>query len=195
MLYDALVIAAHLDDAEAKMAVPARSPRLSQPPKARTSSYLAPTSRHISLSEEIEMNHEGNTKTYTATPSLGLRIWAYFIAFGFLFLALMFWFFPLQTTGSLGTRFTTADSLADYRAVYGGLHLSIAAYMFFNLVRRRFVNVVFMAGLAAAGWALGRTYTMIIESAFTQTNIILLAPEAFGAVLSAFLLRGHVSEL
>lgn len=141
------------------------------------------------------MNQQRNTKTYAMTPSLGLRILAYFVSFGFLLLAAMFWFFPLQTTGALGTRFTTADSLADYRAVYGGLHLAICAYMFFNIVRRRFVSVVFMAGLATAGLASGRIYSMIIDSAFTQTNIILLAPEVVGAVLSAFLLRRHVSEL
>lgn len=97
----------------------------------------------------------------------------------------VFLFSPMLPLGTLGVESITPEALTDIRAVYGGIEIGIAAYLFSRLARMKDLHEpLLLATLILTGMVITRCYGMIADGSAVRITIILLTAEALGAVLS-----------
>ncbi len=96
---------------------------------------------------------------------------------------------PEGLASQAGIRLDTPDATADFRAVYGGLQVSLGLFLIWCVRAKQYASGLVAATLILAGLSLGRLTGMAASGAWTPTAFWLLAPELVGvAVNLSFLL-------
>lgn len=98
---------------------------------------------------------------------------------------LVFLIAPMGPLGTLGVEEIAPEALTDIRAVYGGIELGIAAYLFSRLARIKDLHEpLLLVTLIFSGMVIARCYGMAVDGSAVRITIILLTAETLGAVLS-----------
>lgn len=94
-------------------------------------------------------------------------------------------FNPVVVAGLLGFELASARSIAEVRATYGALHVTLAALLLWSIpLRPRHGLAVRVLGLLWVGAAAGRLAGFLIDGVVTPVNFVLLIVQlAVGAAL------------
>ncbi len=103
----------------------------------------------------------------------------------FLALGLAFMFAPGMMIGAMDLKAESPKALADVRAVYGGLDLTIGILLIFCFFRKFWANGLAISALACTCIFCGRLVGIIVDPARDILTYGLFAVEVLGAVLSA----------
>jgi hypothetical protein len=122
------------------------------------------------------------------------RIMTWLLGISFLALGLMFSFGLQQLAGQLGTTFGR-EGLVDGLAVYGGLHLAIGAFTIVCAIYRLYGLGALLGLLVFLGLSCVRTISMFELDTVTDTQLLLLAPEVVGVVLTAMVFSARRGDL
>jgi hypothetical protein len=79
-----------------------------------------------------------------------------------------------------GLSFTRPDGRTGVRAIVSGLHLAIGTVVLAFAVNRLHLLGVFVSACAASGLAMVRLFGMVVDNAFTRSQVRDLVPEALG---------------
>ena len=114
---------------------------------------------------------------------------AIFWAYGIGFLAA-----PRALGEQLGIQLTNATALADFRAMYSGLCLA-CGFVFFRGLRDATwrVPALWLATLSAAGLALGRVATLVLDGVTSPIILGFLGSEVVAVVAGAYVLMGPLT--
>lgn len=103
---------------------------------------------------------------------------AVFLAFGLVLLA-----FPTQLAALVDIELRSANALADLRAVYGGLSLSVGALFVLGLQRESwFMPSLFLVMASSAGLAFGRIVSIAVSGTPGWLVLSFLASELLSFV-------------
>jgi hypothetical protein len=83
-----------------------------------------------------------------------------------------------------GLSFTTSDGLTGLTAIVAGPHISIGVVVIVFSLSRLYLLGVFVSACAASGLALVRLFGMMIDKAFTPSQVRDLVPEVLGLVVA-----------
>jgi hypothetical protein len=83
-----------------------------------------------------------------------------------------------------GLSFTSSDGLTGLRAIVAGLHISIGVVVAVFSFNRLHLLGVFVSACAASGLALVRLFGMLIDNAFTPSQVRDLVPEILGFIVA-----------
>jgi hypothetical protein len=83
-----------------------------------------------------------------------------------------------------GLSFTTSDGLTGLRAIVAGLHISIGVVVMVFSLNRLYLLGVFVSACAVSGLALVRLFGMMIDKAFTPSQVRDLIPEVLGLIVA-----------
>ncbi len=125
---------------------------------------------------------------YETLISKWTKIIALFESLVFLLLGIYFLFFQKNFNSVMGITFNNVNGLADYKAIYGGLHLGIGVFMIINLLRRDYLVVIFLMFTTACGLALARSVSVIQDYAPTTLMLFLLGVEILTILINGLLL-------
>jgi hypothetical protein len=82
----------------------------------------------------------------------------------YLSFGVMFLFWPVHWTGTMGIKLSTSTAINDIRATYGGFELGMAAFLIYCLLAPQYLRIgLLAAGLSIAGFAIGRVTGLILD--------------------------------
>lgn len=97
----------------------------------------------------------------------------------------VFLFMPMRPLGVLGIESLPPEALTDIRAVYGGIELGIAAYLFSRLARMKNLHEpLLLATLIFGAMVVTRIYGIAADGSAVTITIVLLTIELLGAIIS-----------
>ena len=94
-----------------------------------------------------------------------------------------------------GLSFTSPDGLTGLRAIVSGLHIAIGIVVLVFSLNRLYLLGVFVSACAASGLALVRFAGMIVDHAFTASQVRDLVPEVLGFIVAIAIVPRLRSEL
>jgi hypothetical protein len=94
-----------------------------------------------------------------------------------------------------GLSFTSPDGLTGLRAIVSGLHIAIGTVILVFALNRLHLLGVFVSACAASGLAIVRLFGMVIDNAFTRSQVRDLVPEALGFLIVIAIVPRLRSEL
>jgi hypothetical protein len=94
-----------------------------------------------------------------------------------------------------GLSFTSPDGLTGLRAIVSGLHIAIGTVILVLALNRLHLLGVFVSACAASGLAIVRLFGMVVDNAFTRSQVRDLVPEALGFFVAIAIVPRLRSEL
>jgi hypothetical protein len=94
-----------------------------------------------------------------------------------------------------GLSFTSSDGLPGLRAIVAGLHIAIGTIILVFTLNRLYLLGVFVSACAASGLAIVRLFGMVVDNAFTRSQVRDLVPEALGFFIGIALVSRFRTEL
>jgi hypothetical protein len=94
-----------------------------------------------------------------------------------------------------GLSFTSPDGLTGLRAIFAGLHIAIGTVILVFALNRLHLLGVFVSACAASGLAIVRLFGIVIDNAFTPSQIRDLVPEALGFFIAIAIVGRLRTEL
>jgi hypothetical protein len=82
-----------------------------------------------------------------------------------------------------GLAFTNRDGLTGLRAIVSGLHIAVGVVVAVFAFNRLHLLAVFVSACAASGLAIVRLFGMVVDHAFTPSQVRDLIPEILGFVI------------
>ena len=79
-----------------------------------------------------------------------------------------------------GVAFTSPDGLTGVTAIFAGLHVGIGTIILVLCLYRLYLLGVFVSACAASGLAIVRLFGMVVDHAFTASQLRDLVPEVLG---------------
>ena len=117
----------------------------------------------------------------TVTAVLALDFVAFF-AFGLAFIVM-----PEALLSEVDLELTAPSAFVEIRAMYGGLQLGLAVFIATAMLGRTPKRAaILVSALTLGGLATARLIGMPAASTYA-THLLLLGPEAFGAIVNAYL--------
>ncbi|MFP6584986.1 MAG: DUF4345 domain-containing protein [Candidatus Hydrogenedentota bacterium] len=103
----------------------------------------------------------------------------------FLTTGLVFLFTPMRLLSHLGINSLPPEALTDIRAVYGGIELGIAAYLFSRILRLKNLHEpLLLCTLIMSAMVVTRIYGILVDGSAVRITIVLLTMEVIGTILS-----------
>jgi hypothetical protein len=94
-----------------------------------------------------------------------------------------------------GLSFTSPDGLTGLRAIVAGLHIAIGTVILVFTLNRLYLLGVFVSAYAASGLAIVRFFGMVIDNAFTRSQVRDLIPEVLGLFIAIAIIPRLRTEL
>src|SRR6266446_3904948 len=94
-----------------------------------------------------------------------------------------------------GVAFTSPDGLTGVRAIFAGLHVGIGTIILVLCLNRLYLLGVFVSACAASGLLIVRLFGMVVDHAFTASQLRDLVPEVLGLFIVLALIPRLKNEL
>lgn len=115
------------------------------------------------------------------------NIWIWLNVLLYLGIGLFTLYSPKFIADAVSFQLMTAGAIAEFKAMYGGLQIALAAIMFI-LYRIQQINYALaFIGIIYLGFGSGRLLGIILNGALDRTTLIYISVETIGVVLSSYL--------
>ena len=95
--------------------------------------------------------------------------------------------FPVEMAKGVDISLPTATAIIDFRATYGGFLLGLALFFGYCLFDKTFLRVgLIVQAVSLGGFAIGRTFGLILDGTPKIILIYLLIAEIIGCILAVY---------